>query len=553
MNLEKLIDTRLLVQANSGGGKSWLLRRILEQSHGKVHQIVIDLEGEFSTLREKYDYILASKEGDIPAEPRSAELLARKILELNVSTIVDLYELNHYDRKHFVKLFLDALVNAPKKLWHPALVVVDEAHVFCPEKGQSESSSSVIDLATRGRKRGYSALLATQRLSKLSKDAAAECNNKLIGRTGLDVDMKRASDELGFRTKEQYLSLRALEPGEFFAFGAAISVEVIKVKVGRVKTTHPKAGSRILAAKPAPPTTKIKRLLGRLKDLPEAAEKEARTIKEFKEQLRKARTELRISKVQRVRVAPSQVQIDKAIAQAIRLKDQEFNKERMGQERQNKNLFRTLEKIAQISKEGLAYKILEKGSTRKYVSTFKRPRVEIPVSSFNGGQKDLDYNAIENKPLTGGAKRMVEVLVSKYPMTFTRAQLATFAKLSSRSGTYGTYLSRIRGLGLISENDNKMQASEKALKEFDVTPDVPQSSEDLIKMWQSKFVGGARRMFDVLVEFHPTIITRYELGMRANLEPTSGTFGTYLSRLRSNGLIDDSKEGIRLSDNLFVQ
>jgi len=131
MDLEKLIDTRLLVQANSGGGKSWLLRRILEQSHGKVQQIVIDLEGEFSTLREKYDYILASKEGDIPAEPRSAALLARKILELNVSTIVDLYELSHYDRKHFVRLFLDALINAPKKLWHPALVVVDEAHVFC--------------------------------------------------------------------------------------------------------------------------------------------------------------------------------------------------------------------------------------------------------------------------------------------------------------------------------------------------------------------------------------------------------------------------------------
>jgi len=94
IDLSTLIDTRLLVQANSGGGKSWLLRRLLEQSHGKVQQIIIDLEGEFSTLREKYDYILAAKEGDTAAEPQSAALLARRLLELHVSAIIDLYELS---------------------------------------------------------------------------------------------------------------------------------------------------------------------------------------------------------------------------------------------------------------------------------------------------------------------------------------------------------------------------------------------------------------------------------------------------------------------------
>src|SRR5439155_22756441 len=229
----------------SGGGKSWLLRRILEQSHGKVQQIVIDLEGEFATLRERYDYVLAGKDGDTPADPRSAGLLAKKLLELNVSAIIDLYELHLQERKHFVRLFLESMINAPKTLWHPCLVVIDEAHKFCPEKEQSEASSAVIDLATLGRKRGYCAILATQRLSKLHKDAAAECNNKLIGRTNLDVDMKRASEELGFTSKDKMMALRHLEAGAFFAFGPAISQEVIKVTIGDVHTTHPKAGSRI--------------------------------------------------------------------------------------------------------------------------------------------------------------------------------------------------------------------------------------------------------------------------------------------------------------------
>jgi len=64
LDLTTLIETRLLVQANSGGGKSFALRRLLEQSHGKVQHLVIDVEGTFRTLRERYEYLLLGAEGD---------------------------------------------------------------------------------------------------------------------------------------------------------------------------------------------------------------------------------------------------------------------------------------------------------------------------------------------------------------------------------------------------------------------------------------------------------------------------------------------------------
>jgi hypothetical protein len=41
---------------------------------------------------------------------------------------------------------------------------------------------------SQGRKRGFAGIIATQRLSKLHKDAAAEANNVIIGRTWLDAD-----------------------------------------------------------------------------------------------------------------------------------------------------------------------------------------------------------------------------------------------------------------------------------------------------------------------------------------------------------------------------
>ena len=147
IDLDRLVETRLLIQANSGAGKSWTIRRLLEQTHGSVQQIVVDREDEFSTLRAKYDYILAGKEGgDCPADVRSAALLARRLLELRVSAVVGISELKAHERPRFVKLFLESLINAPRDLWHPCLVVIDEAHIFCPQSGDAESGPAVRDL-----------------------------------------------------------------------------------------------------------------------------------------------------------------------------------------------------------------------------------------------------------------------------------------------------------------------------------------------------------------------------------------------------------------------
>lgn len=507
IDLEKLIDTRLLVQANSGGGKSWLLRRILEQSHGKVQQIIIDLEGEFSTLREKYDYILAGKEGDTAADPRSAALLARRLLELNVSAIIDLYELSHQDRKRFVRLFLSAMVNAPKTLWHPCLVVIDEAHVFAPQTGQSEAMEAVIDLATRGRKRGYSALLATQRISKLHKDAVAEMNNKLIGRTGLDIDRKRAAEELGFTTKEDSLALRSLAPGEFFAFGPAISEEVIKITVGDIQTSHPKAGARILT-QTTPPTDKIKAILSKLADLPQEARQESESLEQLKMHNQELSRKVRmLEKAQDKLPQPVVKQEVKVVSQPEHLK--------------------ALKKIATITN-----KILQ-----------VQPSVAAPIPNLPPTEQKI----------TGGALRMLNVLASRYPMTFTKSQLALMAKMSPRSGSYGTYLSRLRSLSYLSESDGQIGISESGLEFVGVTPTEPQTQAEVLAMWSSNLNGGARRMFDYLVQEYPRSISKQELGDTIEMSASSGSFGTYLSRLKSNGLIKVNDGNVKASSDLFVE
>lgn len=302
-DIDRLVASRLLVQANSGGGKTRTLRRLLEQTHGKLQHLIIDPEGEYHTLRERYDYILAAPAGgDVVAHPRTAKLLAERLLQLGVSAILDIFELNPDDRVLFVQRFLDALVNAPRDLWHPALIVLDEAHVYCPEGKENASTTAVKAMASRGRKRGFCLVPATQRLAKLSKDVAAECNNKLIGRCTLDVDIKRAAEELGFTSKAEQQGLRQLEPGQFYAYGPAFDVKApVLVLVGEVKTSHPEAGQK--AAPPPPPTDKVRKVLAQLADLPAEAEQRERSISELRKD--NADKDRRIKQLEAERAKPA--------------------------------------------------------------------------------------------------------------------------------------------------------------------------------------------------------------------------------------------------------
>ena len=86
-DIEELLATRLLVQGNSGSGKSHLLRRLLEESAGMVQQVVIDPEGDFPSLADKFGHVVIDGAAYSPPE---IEALARRIREHRASVVLDL-------------------------------------------------------------------------------------------------------------------------------------------------------------------------------------------------------------------------------------------------------------------------------------------------------------------------------------------------------------------------------------------------------------------------------------------------------------------------------
>ena len=239
IDLEELLATRLLVQGNSGSGKSHLLRRLLEQSAGLVQQVVIDPEGDFVTLAERFGHVVVDASQSTEAELSSIATRAR---QHRVSVVLNLEGVEVDAQLKCAAVFLNGLFEVDRDFWFPMLVIVDEAQLFAPaasadasDDARRQSLAAMTNLMCRGRKRGLAGVIATQRLAKLAKNVAAEASNFLMGRTFLDIDMARAADLLGME-KRQAEMFRDLQRGAFVGLGPAIARRPLTISIGDVET-----------------------------------------------------------------------------------------------------------------------------------------------------------------------------------------------------------------------------------------------------------------------------------------------------------------------------
>jgi len=249
LDLEELLSTRLLVQGNSGSGKSHLLRRLLEQSAPWVQQVVVDPEGDFVTLAERHGHLV------IDAEDHTEQALSRvaeRVRRHRVSVVLNLEGVEVEAQLRCAAAFLNGMFEVERDSWSPVMVVVDEAQLFAPamageasDEARRSALGAMTNLMCRGRKRGLAGVIATQRLAKLAKNVAAEASNFMMGRTFLDIDMVRAADLLGMERRQAEM-FRDLQRGHFVALGPALSRRPLPIRIGGVETASRSAGPALV-------------------------------------------------------------------------------------------------------------------------------------------------------------------------------------------------------------------------------------------------------------------------------------------------------------------
>lgn len=549
LDLDVMLRTRLLVQANSGGGKSWLLRRLAEQLFGKIPVILIDPEGEFSTLRERYGYVLVGKGGETPADTRSAALVAHKLLELRASAVCDLYEMPAHERHRWVRLFLEALIDAPKRLWRPTVVIVDESHVYVPEKGQGESEAfaAMAGLVTRGRKRGFGAVFATQRLAKLSKNVSAEMLNRLVGQTFEDLDLDRAADLLSVPKRERlefFRQMKVIEPGHFWAFGRALAKNRLLVKVGPVMTTHPEPGTAGYAATPPPAPDKVKALLPKLADLPKQAEEKARTEAELRTEIRSLKGQLAarpretvekpVEKLVHVPVlSDAQVKGLTAVTEKLAVTVKALDAVRV-------EITRSVNTVL-VFKPPLPQKASVRDQPRSHPITYA-PLAD-PKAGVNATAADGNLTGPEQRIVDGLAE--LEALGVQAPARVQVAFLAGYTNLASKGFVNG--MSSLHSSGRIEYPDRGTVNLSNAGRQLARPCLSPRSSTELQERLISLLGGPEGRVLRPLIDSYPDPIDRLVLmGKAGYTNAASKGFVNAMSRLRSLGFIDypSSKQAV---------
>ena len=121
----------------------------------------------------------------------------------------------------------------------PFLMVVEEAHNYCPEKGVGKAVSSSIlrTVASEGRKFGMGLCIVSQRPAKVDKNIISQCNTNIILKVTNPNDLKAIIQSVEGLTNQTYREIQRLPIGVALISGAGLQLPVM-AEIRTRETSH---------------------------------------------------------------------------------------------------------------------------------------------------------------------------------------------------------------------------------------------------------------------------------------------------------------------------
>jgi len=135
----------------------------------------------------------------------------------------------------------------------PFLLVVEEAHNYCPERGfgTSVSSNMLRTIASEGRKFGMGLCVVSQRPAKVDKNIISQCNTNIILKVTNPNDLKAIIQSVEGLTSQTYNEIQRLPIGVALISGASIQIPIM-VEIRTRETSH--GGKSVTIFKDGEPT-----------------------------------------------------------------------------------------------------------------------------------------------------------------------------------------------------------------------------------------------------------------------------------------------------------
>jgi hypothetical protein len=562
------------ILAIKGAGKTSTAVVMAEEMNGAGHQVVVlDPTDVWWGLRSSFDgksaglhvYVFGGNHPDFPLDATKGAEVADIVVETGISCVLALRHLSKAQQRAFVTDFAERLYRRKGVLQYqtPMHLFIDEADAFAPQRVMGESArclGAIDDLVRRARSSGLGTTLISQKPATLNKDVLEMADTLIVLRI-VGVPSRKAVDEWlsSFDTegkrKEFMGSLAGLKRGEAWAWSPSWLNIYERVRIRQRHTfdssATPKFGEKRIEPRKLA-SVDIDKIRERMAVV--VKEAEARDPKKLQARVRDLERQLAAKPAgaapcnheAQMRETEQEVERQRSVAEILAKALAGVGDNLHDHAEQQSERVQAALTVFHESGNRIPLKVHVPQNVPIRREPAPRTRMSAPMSppASNGAAPDLEG-------ITGGAMRMLERLAERHPETWTRAQLATLAGIKKSGGTFGTYYSRLSSRGLIAERHGRVGITDICLELIGGAPPAPLTPGDLIAGWRSKLTGGARRMFDVLLDVGEAGMTREELAALAEITLTGGTFGTYLSRLMSNGLVERHGDKIFATDLLL--
>lgn len=359
--------------------------------------------------------VFGIEHADIPLTREMGRQIAQSIVKDNISCVISTFGLPKVAQRHLIAEFADEILNINNT---PRHIFIEEAHEYVPQRvfgAMGKTFNAVSNLVVMGRNRGIGVTLLNQRAATVNKDVLTQIDTLIAMRSVGPQDRKALQEWVEAHTArgdfEKFIqSLPSLPTGEGWIWSPEFLDIFERIKIRHRNTFHPD-----------------REKLGTKFEMPHLDQVD---IQDFIERFNKSIK------------SPKQEQIKEKI-ETIQPKNTESHE---------------LVILRNEYESRLLTKDIEIRRFRSVIENVQRvigsPVAEISaIKSIGSDGTSLWLGKLKNS----GAARMFKILAENPHKQFSRNQIALAAGLSARSGTFGTYLSKLRSNNLIVEKDGLFQ------------------------------------------------------------------------------------------------
>lgn len=568
------------ILAKRRAGKSYTMRRLTEQLFGAgLQTVIIDPKGDQWGIRSAADgkgpglpiVILGGERGDAPLEPNGGEVVAKLVVEERVSVLLDISLFRKHEVATFATGFLENLyrLKAREIYRTPMMLVIDEADAIAPQKpqkGEERMLGAAEDIVRRGGQRGIGCTLVTQRSAVLNKNVLTQVQIMIALRTIAPQDLAAMNawiDVHGTPEQKQMLmdSLPSLPVGDawFWSPGWPTNDGIFKrVHVLPIETfdsgATPKPGEKPVEPKKAADV-----------DLEAFKRQMAATIEKAKENdpalLKKQVAQLRaeLAKLATIKPQTETKIFEKSVvtdAQVTRIEKTAAALEREGLRR-----VEHADKLAQSGKDLIdfakafldslaraANQPMPAAVNHRVVERRQSPapvRREIPVADATG-----------RDALTGPERKILDAIAWMESIGIAQPEQTAVAFLAGYTyggGGFNNPRGALNTKGLVEYVGGGLIALTEAGRAVATYPKDELTNERMREKVLSVLPGPEQRILIPLLDAYPNEMSNTDLAVAANYTEGSGGYNNPRGRLRTLGLIEYTRGGVRARDILFPE